>query len=86
MIEENNKKSDWSEREIGAFWTKESPKGKYLTGSVSVKGEKLRVVMFPNRHKNNDKAPDYRLYISKDFDSSAKEKEEDNKEIPESLV
>ena len=52
---EDDKKSEWSEREIGAFWTKEGPKGKYLTGSVLLDGSKVRVVMFPNRNKNNDK-------------------------------
>jgi len=83
---EDNKKSEWAEREIGAFWTKESSNGKYLTGSVSIDGSKIRVVMFPNRNKNNDKAPDYRLYISKDLDSLKPKTEEDNKEIPESLV
>jgi len=83
---EDDKKSEWSEREIGAFWTKEGPKGKYLTGSVLLDGSKVRVVMFPNRNKNNDKAPDYRLYLSKDLSLPKSKSDEDNKEIPESLV
>ena len=94
MLEEINKKSVWSEREMGAFWTQDGQKGKYLTGYVEVDElgvkRKLRVVMFPNRHKTNDKAPDYKLYISKDRDSETEEVKEapaqDNTELPESLV
>ena len=36
MLEEQNTKSDWSQREIGAFWTRDSSKGKYLSGSIEV--------------------------------------------------
>ena len=36
MLEEQNTKSDWSQREIGAFWTRDSAKGKYLSGSIEV--------------------------------------------------
>lgn len=85
-MSEDNKKSEWSEREIGAFWTKDSSNGKFLTGSISIDGSKIRVVMFPNRNKNNDKAPDYRLYVSKDLNYPKQKTEQDNKEIPESLV
>jgi|TARA_R110000824_G_scaffold204158_1_gene388838 hypothetical protein len=90
MLEENQKKSEWAERDIGAFWTQEGKKGKYLTGYVEIEGKKIRVVMFPNRHKINEKAPDYKLYISKEKPEplSSKEKEggSKNEELPESLV
>ena len=59
MLEEQNAKSDWSQREMGAFWTRDSAKGKYLSGSIEVDElgvkKKLKVVMFPNRYKDNDK-------------------------------
>ena len=101
MLEEQSIKSDWSQREIGAFWTRDSAKGKYLSGSIEVDElgvkKKMRVVMFPNRYKDNDKKPDYVLYISKDSDSSSDQVIAENsektttnqpikEEIPDSLV
>ena len=99
MLEEQNNKSDWSKREIGAFWTQESQKGKYLSGQIEIDElgvkKKLKVVMFPNRYKDNDKKPDYVLYLSKDseqqsnskLDSSVEEvKDPKKEEIPDSLV
>ena len=96
MLEEQNTKSDWSHREIGAFWTRDSSKGKYLSGSIEVDElgvkKKMKVVMFPNRYKDNDKKPDYVLYVSKDSESATTSdtgnKVEDTKkeEIPDSLV
>lgn len=95
MLEEQKVKSDWQQREIGAFWTRDSSKGKYLSGSIEVDElgvkKKMRVVMFPNRYKDNDKKPDYVLYVSKDSeeapqDQSSTEGENKNTEIPDSLV
>jgi uncharacterized protein (DUF736 family) len=99
MLEEQSTKSDWQQREIGAFWTRDSSKGKYLSGSIEVDElgvkKKMKVVMFPNRFKDNDKKPDYVLYISKDAEPAPEQTpnpeekaSEDNKnsEIPDSLV
>lgn len=92
MIEEdNNKKNDWSKREMGAFWTRESAKGKYLSGSIEIDElgvkKKVKVVMFPNRYKDNDKKPDYVLYLSQDERASEENsKTTEKKEIPDSLV
>lgn len=96
MLEEQNTKSDWSQREIGAFWTRDSAKGKYLSGSIEVDElgvkKKMKVVMFPNRYKDNDKKPDYVLYVSKDTEQpitptdTVNEKSQENSEIPDSLV
>ena len=99
MLEEQNTKSDWSQREIGAFWTRESAKGKYLSGSIEIDElgvkKKVKVVMFPNRYKDADKKPDYVLYLNKDKEPTPasqdqpKSNTEDNSkkdEIPDSLV
>jgi len=84
MLEENKQKSEWQNREMGAFWTKNGPKGKYLTGHVEVDElgikQKVKVVVFPNRHKNNDRSPDYVIYKSE----MKKEKpQEDKEQLPE---
>jgi uncharacterized protein (DUF736 family) len=98
MLEEQNTKSDWSKREMGAFWTRESSKGKYLSGSIEIDElgvkKKIKVVMFPNRYKDSDKKPDYVLYLNKDKEvapadqEQSKETKNDSKkdEIPDSLV
>jgi len=100
MLEEQKTKSDWQQREIGAFWTRDSSKGKYLSGSIEVDElgvkKKMKVVMFPNRYKDNDKKPDYVLYVSKDSESPKSETQDStenssstenkNSEIPDSLV
>jgi uncharacterized protein (DUF736 family) len=99
MLEEQKVKSDWQQREIGAFWTKDGPKGKYLSGSLEVDElgvkKKMKVVMFPNRYKDKDNKPDYVLYVSKDSETqaspnpekdSAATSEDKKSEIPDSLV
>jgi hypothetical protein len=94
MLEDNqksNKSNDWKEREMGAFWTKDGSKGKYLSGTVEVgegdNKEKIQVVMFPNQYKETDRQPDYILYKSKEMDANASSSTKVKKEeIPESLV
>jgi hypothetical protein len=94
MLDGDQKKSDWADREMGAFWTQDGKNGKFLTGYVELDElgikRKTRVVMFPNRHKINEKAPDYKLYISKDKPSTqmkgGKKPPIVNDELPESLV
>ena len=100
MLEEQNTKSnksnDWKQRELGAFWTKDGPKGKYLSGTLEIDElghkKKVAVVMFPNRYKESDRQPDYVLYSSKENNNSPTEstnKAEVNtkkEEIPDSLV
>lgn len=100
MLEEQNTKSnksnEWKDRELGAFWTKDGPKGKYLSGTLEVDElgvkRKIAVVMFPNRYKESDRQPDYVLYSSKETNNSntdlTKKGEIDTKkqEIPDSLV
>ena len=97
MLEEQNTKSEWGQREMGAFWTRDSAKGKYLSGSIEVDElgvkKKVRVVMFPNRLKDNDKKPDYILYVSKDkgdlnneVSAGTESNSNEKSEIPDSLV
>lgn len=73
----NKNTNDWQKREIGALWKRVSspssshPKGRtYLTGKLKIDelGEEkiVSVVVFSNIDKKNDKAPDFRIYISRD--------------------
>jgi uncharacterized protein (DUF736 family) len=59
-------KSEWSQRELGALWKRESPNQKYLTGRIQVDGKEVNVVVFMNKHKSKDNQPDFRVYRSKD--------------------
>lgn len=68
-MENNNNKSDWSKRDIGALWKRESATQKYLSGYVKVDElgieREVKVVVFSNKNKkDNQKAPDYRIYLS----------------------
>lgn len=64
------KQSEWKNREVGALWKKASANGKgsYCTGYI-VSNElgaevRQRVIMFANKTKNNDKSPDFIIYLS----------------------
>jgi len=63
-MNENNTSSEWSDREIGALWRKGGDKPFY-SGSVTVGGEKLEIVIFKNKYKEKDNQPDLRIYKSK---------------------
>ena len=66
----NNTNNDWSKRDVGALWKREGSNQKYLSGYVKVDElgieREMKVVVFSNKgKKNNEKAPDYRIYLSK---------------------
>jgi len=68
---QNSKGGDWSKREIGALWLKKSASGnKYLSGHITsgedgqIEESRERVIVFANKDKKNEKAPDYRIYKS----------------------
>ena len=78
----NEKRNEWKEREVGALWVQKSAKGqKYMTGHVSISPntENTKVVIFENSGKKdengkvkNEKAPDFRVYLSETTQSSSK--------------
>lgn len=68
-MENTGNKNDWSKRDIGALWKRESATQKYLSGYVKVDElgieRELKVIVFSNKNKkDNAKAPDYRVYLS----------------------
>jgi hypothetical protein len=70
------------EKSVGAFWLKTGKNGKkFMSGSLNIKEiaeqtqdiEKVSVIMFKNTYKQEgDKSPDYKLFLSKPKDESAK--------------
>lgn len=65
-----------NEQEIGALWKRVSKSGSqtYLSGNITVDDfgtpKTLKVVVFSNKNKKNEKAPDFRVYLSKDAAAS----------------
>jgi hypothetical protein len=47
--------------ELGALWMRHGSKGEYMTGTIGG----VKVVVFPNDRKGNEKAPDWRVLKSK---------------------
>lgn len=82
MNNTNNNTSEWSKRDIGALWKREGKNQKYLSGYVKVDElgieRELKVVVFSNKNKkDNDKAPDYRIYVSKPIEVRSDESKTD---------
>jgi uncharacterized protein (DUF736 family) len=89
MSETSNQenKGDWSKREIGALWLRKSAAGnKYLSGHVSNSEEegleenREKIIVFANKDKKNDKAPDYRIYKSEPQQQKASPEVQQSKE------
>jgi uncharacterized protein (DUF736 family) len=64
------KNTEQKNEELGALWKRTSQQGqKYLAGHIKVgefgEEQTIKVVVFQNGHKNNDKQPDFRMYKSK---------------------
>ena len=71
MSEQNTQENEWAKRECGALWEKQSPSQKYFSGHFMVADEngveqKVKVVIFTNKHKKKETHPDYRVYKSAD--------------------
>jgi len=73
-MENNKPKTDWSKRDIGALWKREGKNQKYLSGYIKVDElgleREVKVVIFSNKNKkDNQKAPDYRVYVSETIEN-----------------
>ena len=74
-MSENNK-TDWSKLELGALWKRKSATQTYLSGYIKVDElgtqKEVKVVVFSNKSKkDNDKAPDFRVYLSEPRNSNS---------------
>ena len=75
--EQNSEQNEWAKREIGALWVKESPSQKYFSGHFTDgEGNKVKVVIFTNKHKKKENHPDYRVYKSADPTNQSEKQEE----------
>ena len=70
-----NTNTNKNQNELGALWKKKSKAGmSFLSGYINDHdGQRIDVVVFANSKKTNEKAPDYRLYVSKPLDSQNKQ-------------
>jgi hypothetical protein len=66
--ETNTKKNEWREREVGALWMKQGTTQDFMSGHCSVNDEKIELVVFKNKNKTSDRAPDYILYKNRRLD------------------
>lgn len=67
----NNQNQQNKNQELGALWKKKSKTGmSFLSGYINDHdGQRIDVVVFANSKKSNEKAPDYRLYVSKPLEN-----------------
>jgi len=88
-VANENQKSDWSKRDVGALWKRESTTQKYLSGYVKIDElgieTEVKIVVFSNKNKkDNLKAPDYRIYLSKPAEKTAEAKTTKVEKVEES--
>lgn len=74
-MDNNTKESQWKKRERGALWKKEGKSQNYLTGvikSLDDMGQEVKnkVIVFANKNKTSENAPDFIIYESKDMSQS----------------
>jgi len=69
------KESEWKNRERGALWKKQGKNQNYLTGvikSLDDMGQEVKnkVIVFANKNKTSENAPDFIIYESRDMSST----------------
>ena len=78
MSENEENKTDWSKRELGALWKNKGRSQTYLTGHVTPPGQSnpVKLIVFSNKNKTKDNQPDFRVYLSETKEDSSEKKEE----------
>jgi hypothetical protein len=65
-MDSQNSTNKWSQNNIGSLWLKENPKGKFLSGKITVEvnGVKVtqNVILFKNKFKEKPNHPDYVVF------------------------
>mgnify|MGYP003115074601 CR=1 FL=1 len=90
MPDNTNEKKE--NQELGALWKKESKNGgqKYLAGHITVEDDmgvesKIKVVVFANRDKKNERYPDFRILKAREFQTTAKTETSNTEEVSQSV-
>jgi uncharacterized protein (DUF736 family) len=91
---ENQTQQKTQNEELGALWKRTSQQGqKYLAGHLKVgefgEEQTVKVVVFQNRNKSNEKQPDFRMYKSQAPSTASAVKTEEvqqSEETEESLL
>jgi len=68
---ETAQNNEWRERELGALWVKNGKSSDFLSGHVLMEGQRVDLVVFRNKNKTSDRAPDYILYKSKPMEGNS---------------
>jgi hypothetical protein len=68
MNTNTTQKNEWREREVGALWMKQGTSQDFMSGHCSIEDQKVELVVFKNKNKTSDRAPDYILYKSRRLD------------------
>lgn len=75
-----------NESKIGALWKSKSDnlRAPFAKGEIDFQGHKLKVVIFPNGYKKEDRHPDFVVYLDapKDAPGSTRTAPEGNKPLP----
>lgn len=59
-----------SDDSIGALWTKTGRKEDFLSGLITINGEKIGIVVFKNNFKQTDKQPDWKIYKAREKETT----------------
>jgi len=60
---ENEKGKQSNLVRVGALWLGEGRNGKYMSGRIELnEGQEVRILVFKNNYKEEDKHPDYIIY------------------------
>lgn len=63
---------------LGALWGKKTKNNDdYYTGNVEINGQKVKIVVFQNKRKNNESSPDLIIYESRSNFQNQNNKQQD---------
>lgn len=72
---------------IGALWVKTGKNGKYLAGTIDIDNRNsVKLMVFPNGYKEQDRHPDYVIYAPPADDGSTDERGNPMPEITEATL
>lgn len=74
------------DKEVGALWAKVGRESgtKFWTGTIKVGGQTIEVIMFENRDKRSDKAPDFRILESTPIEERREQQSQPRQNVPPS--